>query len=77
VPRLLLAAHAALAVLDYHVAFETRSSRGWIGYYGAVYTAEEVLRLAGYAWLLGWTGRALWRGAAARATPAAGAEAGA
>jgi hypothetical protein len=66
-PRPLLVAHAALAVVDYHVAFETRSSRGWIGYYDAVYTAEELLRLAGYAWLLSWIGRALWRASAAAA----------
>jgi hypothetical protein len=56
---------AVLAVVDYHVAFETRASRGLVHYFDAVYTAEEVVRAVGYAALAGWIGWELWRVAAA------------
>jgi uncharacterized membrane protein len=52
---------SALAVVDYHVAFETRSSRGVLRYFDAVYTGEELLRTAVYALLVGWLARELWR----------------
>jgi hypothetical protein len=46
----------ALAAIDYHLAFEVRSSRGLIPLGGPLYTAEELLRTAfllGLAALLG------------------------
>jgi hypothetical protein len=64
-PRWLFAVHAAVALLDYHVAFEARASRGLVHYFDAVYTAEEVLRFAAYAVLAAWIGRALAREARA------------
>jgi hypothetical protein len=67
-PGWLFAVHAVLAPLDYHVAFETRASRGLIHYFDAVYTAEEVLRFAGYLLLAAWIARQLWR--SARGIPA-------
>ncbi len=67
-PGWLFALHAALAPLDYHVAFETRASRGLIRYFDAVYTGEEVLRFAGYVLLAAWIGRELWRSAGASST---------
>ncbi len=74
-PGWLFAVHAVLAPLDYHVAFETRASRGLIHYFDAVYTAEELLRFAGYLLLAAWIGRELWRttrGAAAVSVPLGG-----
>src|SRR6266542_334754 len=59
----LFALHAVLAPLDYHVAFETRASRGLIHSFDALYTAEEVVRFAGYVLLAAWIGRQLWRAA--------------
>ena len=64
-PGWLFVVHAVLASFDYHVAFETRASRGLIHYLDAVYTAEEVLRFAGYALLGAWIARELWRSARA------------
>lgn len=71
-PRPLLALHAAVAVIDYHVAFETRASRGLIHYFDRVYLGEEVLRFGAYALLAAWMGRELWRGARGRVPSAAG-----
>jgi hypothetical protein len=62
-PAWLFAAHAVLAPLDYHVAFEVRSSRGLILPLDAVYSAEEALRFLGYVVLAAWIGRELWRSA--------------
>ncbi len=62
-PGWLFALHAVLAPLDYHIAFETRASRGLIHYFDALYTAEEVVRFAGYVLLAAWIGRQLWRAA--------------
>jgi uncharacterized membrane protein len=74
-PRSLFALHAAVAVVDYHVAFETRASRGLLHYFDGVYTAEEALRFAAYALLAAWIGRALWRSARAGAEAVGAAEA--
>ena len=74
-PGWLFAVHALLAPLDYHVAFETRASRGLIHYFDAVYTAEEVLRSVGYLLLAAWIARELWRlarGAAGNPVPLGG-----
>ena len=77
-PRALLALHAAVAVADYHVAFETRASRGLIHFFDAVYLTEEVVRFGAYALLAAWIGRELWRMArpAGDHPPAPGAAAG-
>ncbi len=71
-PGWLFALHAVVAPLDYHLAFETRSSRGLVHYFDLAYTAGEVLRFAAYALLAGWIATALWRAArdAPGATPA-------
>ena len=67
-PGWLFALHAALAPLDYHVAFETRASRGLLHYFDALYFAEEVVRTVAYLLLAAWIARELWRaGRAARA----------
>jgi hypothetical protein len=68
-PWRLLVLHGVVAAVDYHVAFETRASRGLIRYFGFVYTAEEVARFAAYVALAAWIGRELWR--AANPTPTA------
>ncbi|GEJ58602.1 glycosyltransferase 87 family protein [Anaeromyxobacter diazotrophicus] len=60
-PRALLALHAAVAVADYHVAFEARATRGLVHYFDALYLGEEVLRFGAYALLAAWLGRELWR----------------
>jgi len=52
---------AVLAAVDYHVAFEVRSTRGIIRYLDAVYVGEELLRTLLFLVLLGWMARALWR----------------
>jgi hypothetical protein len=70
-PRWLFLVHAVLAAVDYHVAFETRSSRGVIRYFDGVYTAEEVVRFAAYVLLAAWIGRAAWRAARPEQAPAA------
>ena len=72
-PAWLFAVHALLAPLDYHLAFETRASRGLIHYFDRLYLAEEVLRFTGYLLLAAWIARALWR--AARVGDGAGAAA--
>jgi len=59
-----------LAAVDYHVAFEVRSTRGIIRYLDAAYTGEELVRTLLFLLLLGWVARELWR-AARRAEPAA------
>jgi len=64
-PAWLFAVHALLAPLDYHVAFETRASRGLIHYFDQLYLAEEVLRFTGYLLLAAWIARALWLAARA------------
>jgi len=68
-PWRLLALHAVVAAVDYHVAFEARSSRGIIRFYRFVYMADEVVRFAAYVALAAWIGWALWR--AATPTPTA------
>jgi hypothetical protein len=68
-PGWLFAVHALVAPLDYHVAFETRASRGLIHSFDLLYTGEEVLRGVAYALLAAWIGREMWR--AARAGSAA------
>ena len=60
-PTRLLVLHAIVAPLDYHVAFETRSSRGLVHYFDALYTAEEVVRSVAYLLLAAWVARELWR----------------
>ncbi len=60
-PGWLFALHAPLAALDYHLAFETRSARGLIRFFDALYFSEEALRAVAYALLAGWIGRELWR----------------
>jgi hypothetical protein len=70
-PGWLFAVHAVLAAVDYHVAFETRSSRGLVHYFDGLYSAEEALRFAAYAALAIWIGRALWRASRAASAPAA------
>jgi Glycosyltransferase family 87 len=52
---------SAIAVVDYHVAFETRASRGLLHYFDAVYSVEEALRTGVFALLAGWLARELWR----------------
>ncbi len=64
-PWRLLALHAVVAAVDYHVAFETRASRGLIHYFRFVYMAEEVVRFAAYVALAAWIGRELWRASTA------------
>jgi uncharacterized membrane protein len=64
---------SAISAIDYHVAFETRSSRGIIRYFDAVYTAEELVRTAIFAALVAWLARELvrlGRRTAARKEPA-------
>lgn len=65
-PGWLFAAHAALASIDYHVAFETRSSRGLLHPLDPIYAGEEAVRFAAYALLAAWIGRELWRAARER-----------
>jgi hypothetical protein len=60
-PTGLAVAVSAIAVVDYHVAFEARASRGLVRYFDAVYTAEELLRTAIFLALAAWIARALWR----------------
>jgi len=52
---------SALAVVDYHLAFEVRSSRPWVGFFGPLYTAEELLRTLLLLAFSAWLGRALFR----------------
>jgi hypothetical protein len=67
-PGWLFALHAVLAPLDYHLAFETRASRGLLHYFDTLYFAEEVVRGVAYLLLAAWIARELWRAArAARA----------
>jgi hypothetical protein len=68
-PGWLFALHAVVAPLDYHVAFETRSSRGLIRWFDAVYNGEEALRLVAYVLLVAWIAHALWRVAREAAPP--------
>jgi hypothetical protein len=58
----------ALAALDYHLAFEVRSSRGLVAWHGPLYVAEEVGRTLVLLGLAGWLGARLWR-EARRAEP--------
>ena len=60
-PAPLFWAVSAISAVDYHVAFETRASRGLIHYFDAVYTAEELLRTAVFAALIAWLARELVR----------------
>ena len=59
-PAWLFVSHAVIAAVDYHVAFETRASRGLIHYFDAVYTTEEIVRTVTYVALAAWIARALW-----------------
>ena len=74
-PGWLFALQALLAPLDYHVAFEARSSRGLIRFFDRVYFGEEALRSLAYLLFALWLGRALLRAArqAARLPSARGA----
>ena len=47
--------------MDYHVAFETRASRGLVDYFDAVYTGEELVRTAIFVALVAWLARELLR----------------
>ncbi len=69
-PAWAFVSQAVLSVVDYHVAFETRASRGLLHYFDAVYTTEEVIRTVAYVALAAWIGRELWRVARASAKPA-------
>jgi hypothetical protein len=53
-PRGLFVALVAISVVDYHLAFEVRSERGITWFFDGWYYAEEVVRTAIYAALLGW-----------------------
>jgi hypothetical protein len=64
---------SAVAAVDYHLAFEVRSSRALFWYFDSVYYAEEWVRTAAWALLLVWIGRELIR--AVRAGAAEGATA--
>jgi hypothetical protein len=57
---------SAIAVVDYHVAFEARASRGLVRTLDAVYAGEELLRTAIFLALAAWIGRELWRLGGAR-----------
>ncbi|HET7753406.1 MAG TPA: glycosyltransferase 87 family protein [Anaeromyxobacteraceae bacterium] len=58
-PTRLFWAVSVISAIDYHVAFETRASRGLIRYFDAVYTTEEVLRTAIFVAVLAWLAREL------------------
>jgi hypothetical protein len=60
-PASLFWAVSAMSAVDYHVAFETRASRGLVHYFDAVYTGEELVRTAIYAALVVWLARELLR----------------
>jgi hypothetical protein len=64
---------SAVAVADYHLAFEVRAQRGLFSFFDRVYYGEEVARTLAYALLGAWLLAQLWR--AARAPPGAGAAA--
>jgi hypothetical protein len=68
-PRALFALVSAIAVIDYHLAFEVRSSRGIVRFHDAAYTAEELLRTAAFAALAAWLARELLREARRGAAP--------
>jgi hypothetical protein len=53
-PGWLFATLAAVSVVDYHLAFEVRAERGLFWFFDGWYLAEEVVRTAAYALLLGW-----------------------
>ncbi len=52
---------SAVAAVDYHLAFEVRSSRAIFWHFDNVYYAEEWIRTAAWAVLLAWIGRELVR----------------
>jgi hypothetical protein len=52
---------AVMAAVDYHLAFEVRSSRGLIRWHGPLYLGEEIARTVFLLGLAGWLGAALWR----------------
>jgi hypothetical protein len=52
---------SALAIADYHLAFEVRSSRATWRFGDPVYTAEELVRTAMLLGLAWWLARELWR----------------
>jgi uncharacterized membrane protein len=60
-PASLFWAVSAISAIDYHVAFETRSSRGLVRYFDAVYTIEELARTAIFLALVAWLARELVR----------------
>ncbi len=72
-PAWLFGLHAVLAAVDYHVAFEARSTRGLILRLDPVYTAEEVVRAVAYLALAAWIAREVWRAARRPAAPGTGA----
>jgi uncharacterized membrane protein len=69
-PRALAVLVSATAVVDYHVAFESRASRGLVRYFDPLYSAEEAARTVVFLALLAWIAREAWRAAVAvRAEP--------
>jgi uncharacterized membrane protein len=66
-PARLAALVSAIAVVDYHVAFESRASRGLVRPLDLVYSLEEAARTMVYALLAAWLARELWREARAAA----------
>jgi hypothetical protein len=64
---------SAVAVVDYHLAFEVRADRGSFRFFDGVYHFEEIVRTAGYALLCAWLLGELWRVARPKAAERAGA----
>jgi len=52
---------SAMAAVDYHLAFEVRSGRALLVFYGGPYLAEEVVRTAAHALLAAWIVREMIR----------------
>ncbi len=50
-----------LALADYHLAFEVRSSRALVPWHGLLYGGEEIARTLFLLGLAGWLAAALWR----------------
>jgi len=70
-PAWLFVALSAVAVVDYHLAFEVRAGRGYFWFFDRWYLLEEAVRTALYAALAAWLLLELWR--AGRAPREAGA----
>jgi uncharacterized membrane protein len=52
---------SAVAVVDYHLAFEVRAQRGIFSFFDGVYYGEEWIRTAAWVLLIAWTARELLR----------------